>query len=56
MDPGHAPVTTRNTWWGFYAMIRLQDVLRGEDRCREGTAEALVHGLVGETVTSVAIL
>lgn len=45
-----------STWRGLYAMILLQGVLRGEDRCWEAIAAALVHGLVGETVASVAIL
>ena len=45
-----------STWWGFYAIMLPLEVLRGEDRCREGTDAALAPGLVKGTVASIVVL
>ena len=45
-----------STWRGLYAMILLQGVLRGEDRCWEAIAAALVQGSVEGTVASIVAL
>ena len=42
--------------WDFCAMIPLLGVLRGEDRCREGTDAALAPGSVEGTAASIVVL
>ena len=44
------------TWWGFYTIMLPLEVLRGEDRCREGTDAALALGLVEGMAASIVVL